>query len=179
MTINAFDLLGSDRVNCGEVNRHPFELCVEQTIELRTGESVKIGEMNQFHTYGGMLCGFPSRMHADWHMEQALGRAKRLFPNIDIQRAVIFPPEVYFGTTLKKVYPEMAKRLGLGVDVKEQRIEWEMLPKITTVALLQMTTSFDSVLAVWWQKELGYPDAQEVEKIKKLAWDEHVVENDP
>jgi hypothetical protein len=179
MTINACDLLGSARTDCGEIDRHPFELNAVQAIELRSGERIKISEMHQFHTYGGMLCGFPSRVHADWHMEQALGRAKRQFPNIDIERAVIFPPEVFSGTTVKKVYPEMARRLGLSSDIEEQRIEWEMLPKITTVAQLQMTTSLDSVLAIWWQREIGYPDSKVLAQISNLSWIDHVVENDP
>jgi hypothetical protein len=180
MAIDVPDLLSrSERIDCGEIRRHPFDLWTEQTIELDCGVSIKIADMHQFHTYGGMLCGFPRKDRTDPHIEQAIRVANRVFPNLEIHRAAILPPVISFGVTIKKVSPEMTKRLGLGADVQEQRVVWEMLPKITTVAVLQMTTSFDSVLAIWWQSEVGYPDARVLEQIRKLPWADHVVENDP
>lgn len=180
MDIDVPDLLSrSERIDCGEIRRHPFELWTEQTIELDCGVSIKIADMHQFHTYGGTLCGFPRREFVDGHIEEAVQVARRTFPHLDIDRLAIIPPAISFGATIKQVSPEMAKRLGLGADMKEQRIAWEMLPKIATVSVLQMTTSFDSVLAIWWQGEVGYPDARVLEQIRKLPWADHVVENDP
>lgn len=180
MAMQPADLLGrSERVDCGEIHRHPFELYAEQTIELDCGISVKIADMYQFHTYGGMLCGFPRKETVDMHIEEAVQVAGRTFPILEVHRLAIFPPVISIGTTIKKASPEMVRRLGLGADVKEQRVAWVMLPKITTVAVLQMTTSFDSVLAIWWQGELGYPDANVLDQIRKLSWADHVVENDP
>jgi hypothetical protein len=180
MAIDVPDLLSrSERIDCGEIRRHPFDLWTAQTIELDCGVSIKIADMHQFHTYSGTLCGFPRREFVDGHIEEAVQVARRIFPRLDIHRLAIFPPVISFGTTIKQVSAEMVRRLGLSTDIKEQRIAWEMLPKITTVAVLQMTTSFDSVLAIWWQGEVGYPDARVLEQIRKLPWADHVVENDP
>lgn len=168
-----------ERLDCGEIDLHPFQLYAEQKIELDCGVSVKISDIYQFHTYGGMLCGNPRPVLLDRYVEQSVGVAGRMFPNLDPQRVAIIPPVISFGTTVKTLTPAMARRVGLGEDVKEHRIAWEMLPKISTVAVLQMTTSFDSVLAIWWQGELGYPDANVLNQICKLNWADHMCESDP
>lgn len=53
MAIDVPDLLSrSERIDCGEIRRHPFDLWTAQTIELDCGVSIKIADMHQFHTYG-------------------------------------------------------------------------------------------------------------------------------
>lgn len=180
MAINVSDLLSrSERIDCGESNRNPFELYAKQTIELDCGISVKIADIHQFHTYGGMLAGLPRKEQLDWHIDTATRAAERLFPDIDAKRTAIFPPAISSGTLIEKISPELARRLGLGAEVTEQRVSWAMLPKITTISLLQKSTSFDSVLAIWWQGEVGYPDANLLKQVYRLSWVDHVVEIDP
>lgn len=180
MAINVSALLSrSERIDCGEINRNPFELYAKQPIELDCGISVKISDIHQFHTYGGMLAGLPRKEQLGWHIDIATRAAERLFPDFDAVRTAIFPPAISSGTLIEKISPELAKRLGLGTDVTEQCVSWALLPKITTIALLQQSTSFDSVLAIWWQGEVGYPDANLLNQICKLSWVDHVVEIDP
>lgn len=155
----------SNRVDCGEVKRHPFTLFKQQTFELADGEIVKIEELYQHHTYRGMLCGFP--MDIDGIFERAVDSAKARFPKLSAKSAV-FTPVVSFGRTQ-----------SIDHESETRTVEWEMLPQVTTIAVLQRTSSFDSVLAIWFQDQMGLPSAEIIEQIKAIRWTQHFVNNDP
>lgn len=153
------------RADCGEVERHPFTLFKQQTFELASGEIVKIEELYQYHTYGGMLCGYP--MDIGWSFDRAVDVAKKRYPHLSAKPAVV-APVISYGRTRK------IDREGVA-----HVVDWEMLPQITTIAVLQRKGSFDSVLAIWFQDQMGLPDADTIEQIKAIPWARHVVENDP
>ena len=160
---------GSKRVDRGEVKLHPFTLYQQQVISLDCGMEIKIEDLYQYHTYGGMLCGIPMAHTHPFQFENAIRIAKRVLPHLLVEKAVIFPPVISTGRTLQKISRDGDTRM----------VDWEVLPKITTIAALQKTTSFDTVLAIWWQDELGYPDADLIISIKGLDWQINAVELDP
>jgi hypothetical protein len=160
-----FSLEHSGRVDCGEVERHPFTLFKQQTFELADGEIVKIEELYQHHTYRGMLCGYP--MDIDGTFERAVDDAKARFPHLSAKAAVI-TPVISYGRTQ-----------SIDHEGDTSVVDWEMLPQITAIAVLQRKGSFDSVLAIWFQDQMGLPDSDIIDQIKAISWARHVVENDP
>ena len=165
----AFSIEKCIRVDRGEVAIHPFTLFSQQEITLKSDDTVKIADLHQFHTYGGMLAGMPHAHTLQFNIDNAVRVAIKVFPAFPAEKFAVFAPVITFGRTLRKMTR----------DGELQMFPWEMLPKITSIAVLQKTSSFDSVLAIWWQDDLGYPGEDLLASIRTLHWQTHMVEMDP
>jgi hypothetical protein len=156
-----FDIHGCERLDHGVVECHPLSWIPDWNIQLESGEQVRLETIYQYHTYGGLLCGFPHL--AETHIEQAIECATRQFPYLS-ERYALLPPVIQQGRTPRKIYGEMILT------------DWEMLPPITSIAEFLSANSGNGVLAIWFQNQIGLPDANATEQIRKLDWQRHSVE---
>lgn len=158
---NTFDIRKCNRQDLGVVERHPLSWVQDWKIQPDSGGQVRLENIFQYHTYGGLLCGFP--YSAEDHIEQAIESAKRRFPNFG-DRYVVLPPVILQGQTPRKIKGEMIFT------------DWEMLPPITSIAEFLITKSTGGVLAIWFQNQIGLPDATATEQMRQLDWQEYSVE---
>lgn len=156
------------RHDYGESDLQPFTLHPEPPcIELTCGARVCIRSVYQFGTYGGQLCGLP--MDIGHHVERAVSAAKGLFSYLG--EPVVLPAVVAVGRR-----PTM---MGKQTENSEPfPWPWEMLPPVTTCAVLSEKSRHNAMLLVWFQDGLGYPPAEIVEQIRALDWPAHTVEVD-
>ena len=163
-----FNLNRCTRLDCGTVDFGSLPMFHQKTIALATGELVQLEDLYQFHTYHGWLCGMPTESYIPGFIDRAVGTAKKIFPQHFHARIAVFAPVISFG-----------RSAGIGSEGPSQLEEWAVLPPVTTIAVLKLTDGFDSVLAIWYQDQVGYPDAAIVNQIQELDWHRHVVEIDP
>jgi len=167
----AYGLDKCKRVDFGFVeNRNIPTFPRKQTVELASGEVVAIKNLHQYATYGGTLSGVP--WLTKHHVEQAITEAKQIFRADLTGKIAIVPPVISRGQARQIVPPHLRSE-----SVTEPPLwTWELLPPITTIALLQSTKGGSEVLAIWFQYELGLPDPETLEQIRRLDWQQHAVD---
>lgn len=156
-----FDIKKCIRQEHGVVERHPLSWIADWKIQIESGEQIRLEAIYQYHTYGGLLCGFP--FGAEHHIEQAIEYAQRQFPYFG-DRFVVLSPVIHVGRTPRIIGGEMSLTF------------WEMLPPITSIAEFLTANGGDGVLAIWFQNQFGHPDASANEQLQKLDWQRYSVE---
>ena len=130
-------------------------------IVLESEREVWLARLEQWYTYGGLLCGLPHQQMNDSMIQRTLEQAaKRAPPGC---RSVLIPPKI---------------EVRVHARAKPPRTE-ERLPPVTCVGVfdsgeLQRPGSkmFSSVVVVWFQQEIAGPVPEGVvEEIRGFDWE--------
>lgn len=160
-----FDINKCKRLDRGASGRHPFSFFEDWTVVHNDGFVVRIAELWQHQTYECILTGYPREIA--WHIDFAVRAAKHNFPNFS-EKPLVLSPVIACGQTHRT-------RLGGETEI----VEWEMLPQITSIALLETASSFEYVLVIWFQDRIGLPGAEITQQIKSINWGRYACECNP
>lgn len=138
------------------------------TTVLGDGREVWLTALHQYWTYGGVSCGLPEKDEVRaWPIEGAIRTADQLF-QCEPSRIVILSPELLVSTVFKDR------------DGKRDEVTVEFLPAVCSIGTFESKAPvFDpdadgsEVVAVWFQRAFGPPEAGHVTKcIQAMDWEE-------
>jgi hypothetical protein len=118
-------------------------------LKLNSGREIKLADLRQFRTYGGVLCGVPTPQRNAEFVEDALKEASEV-NDLGLQ-PVLIPPKA--GTWMPKV-----TSLAL-FDSGEPP---------------ESPDAYSSVAVVWYQEEFGLPtDKAVLDGLAAIDWEAH------
>ena len=163
-------------VDMGSVPESPDVMPQDRELLLANGRKIWLMNLNQYRTYGGLLCGIPFDPDAD--VERALVRA-RDWDNGFHLRPIIVPATIVRG---ERPPPAIRRHPGAPTGPRP----WAFLPAVTSFGVFQSDARkdgngcFASALVIWWQGHFGIPrDPGVLEAFLRMDWDNHVEEWDP
>ena len=134
------------------------------------GGRIRLGKLQQHYEYGGMLCGLPSLNFREDAVPRLVRNAQENFPDHFAPVAVL-RPEILTG--------RIVIAAGENGQTRGSNGKWFALPPVYCVGMFEISAGCGptyrgcySVLALWWQSELGAPDARACAQLGELSVDE-------
>lgn len=148
-------------------------LCMKtETLTLNSGQQIRMNQLLQYRTYGGMLLGLPNPMANEMIISDALKCAEKFCCG---GKPYLIQPRVMAFAEWWLV------RYGKRVDNTDEPLpECAALPAIACIAEFEAMDKLSVVAVVWFQNEFAFPIAPEaMSQIVAMNWDSVSTECSP